>query len=134
MSSNDLLCDPHHYRADLNLLSRALKGRWDIAPEQLARVAERAMELVEHQDPRVASKAIDCVVQIEALDQKDRHKLLDLATRPSPAPQFRQTNNTQINLTSDDVYEMLTGAKTFEEIQQRERAISGSENSLPAPR
>lgn len=112
---SDLLFeDDKRYRRDLNMVLKAMEQRWEIPDEVKQKALLKAMELVEHPDGRIATKAIQILATMEAQVQKDQHRYLDLMTA---ARQEKVTNNnfTQIAVGDlDSVYQLLdkmTGGK-----------------------
>lgn len=74
-----LFLDREKYHDDLRLWNRAIKQRWkiddgfrDIAIERLRRIVEQC------EDDEIALKAIGQVRQLEAQNQRDEHKVLDV--------------------------------------------------------
>jgi hypothetical protein len=75
-----LLSDPHHIRADLQMIERAIKNKYPISDEIKAKIVEMSLELLESQDDRVRLGAIRSIlaadsinVRREALEQQDDH-------------------------------------------------------------
>lgn len=105
---SDLLFeDDKRYRRDLNMVLKAMEQRWEIPDEVKQKALLKAMELVEHPDGRIATKAIQILATMEAQVQKDQHRYLDLMTA---ARQEKVTNNnfTQIAVGDlDSVYQLL---------------------------
>lgn len=105
---SDLLFeDDKRYRRDLNLVLKALKERWEIPDSVKEKALLKAVELVDHHDPRLAVKAIQILASMEAQVQKDQHKYLDLMTAAS---QEKVTNNTFTQIAVgdlDSVYQLL---------------------------
>lgn len=103
-----MLMEDGKYRHDLNLVLRAMKNRWEITDEVKAKIAQRAVELTEHHDKRVAIKAIQVLASLEAQKQKDDHKYLDLVSSAAKKEQVTNNSFTQIAVGDlDSVYQLL---------------------------
>lgn len=103
-----MLNDEFKYRHDLNMVLRAMKNRWEITDETKVKIAERAVELIDHHDKRVAIKAIQVLASLEAQKQKDDHKYLDLVSSAAKKEQVTNNSFTQIAVGDlDSVYQLL---------------------------
>jgi hypothetical protein len=74
-----LFLDPAKQHDDLRLLRYAIKKRWEIPEEFRGVIVGRLREIVEHGDDEIALKAIAEARQIEAQNQKDEHKIVDVS-------------------------------------------------------
>lgn len=105
---SDLLFeDDKRYRRDLNMVLKAMQERWQIPDSVKEKALLKAMELVDHPDGRIATKAIQILTAMEAQVQKDQHRYLDLMTA---ARQEKVTNNTFTQIAVgdlDSVYQLL---------------------------
>jgi len=105
---SDLLFeDDKRYRRDLNMVLKAMRERWQIPDSVKEKALLKAMELVDHPDGRIATKAIQILTAMEAQVQKDQHRYLDLMTAAS---QEKVTNNTFTQIAVgdlDSVYQLL---------------------------
>jgi hypothetical protein len=73
-----LFIDPAKQHDDIRLLRRAIKKRWEIPDEFRGIIVGRLREIIEHGDDEIALKAIAEARQIEAQNQKDEHKVVDV--------------------------------------------------------
>jgi hypothetical protein len=73
-----LFLDPAKKHDDLRLLRRAIKKRWEIPPEFRDIIVGRLREIIEGDDDEIALKAIAEARHLEAQNQKDEHKLVDV--------------------------------------------------------
>jgi hypothetical protein len=73
-----LFLDPAKKHDDLRLLRRAIKKRWEIPPEFREIIVGRLREIIEGDDDEIALKAIAEARHLEAQNQKDEHKLVDV--------------------------------------------------------
>lgn len=106
--SDSLFQSEFKLHKDLSLLSRALKNRWNIDPDKLRGVAEKAVELTKHPDERIALKACQVVAAMAAQEQKDDHKYLDLVSASQRSQTPTVTSYTQIQVGDlDGVYKLL---------------------------
>jgi hypothetical protein len=113
---------------DLDLVSRAIRNRWNLDPEKLATVAQKAVELTKHPDEKIAIKACQVVAAMAAQSQKDDHKYLDLVSAASRQQTPSVTSFTQIQVGDlDSVYRLLdrmTGSEVLESPQAMDREPS----------
>lgn len=74
-----LFLDRAKYHDDLRLWNRAIKQRWKIDESFRDIAVERLRKIIEEcDDDEIALKAIAQVRQLEAQNQKDEHKVLDV--------------------------------------------------------
>ena len=73
-----LFLDPAKQHDDLRLLRRAIKKRWEIPAEFREIIVGRLREIIESDDDEIALKAIAEARHLEAQNQKDEHKLVDV--------------------------------------------------------
>lgn len=73
-----LLLDRRKQHDDLRLLRRAIKKRWDIPAEFRGLIVDRLREVILHGDDDIAIKAIAEARHLEAQNQKDEHKVIDV--------------------------------------------------------
>lgn len=75
--SGGLLDDPHHLRADMNLLERSIRNRWPTddktKKELLDKVAARSLET---DDDKILMRGTEVYLKAEAQNQADDHKHL----------------------------------------------------------
>lgn len=108
MPTDSLFQSEFRYVEDLSMIGRALRGRWEISDEDLAKVAKKAVELTQHDDTRVAIKACQVVTQMVAQIQKDDHKRVDVMTAESRKALPTTNNFTQIAVGDlGSIYELL---------------------------
>ena len=75
---NRLLLDESKQHDDLRLIHRAMKQRWEIPNATRKLVMERITSIIEHGADDIALKAIGEIRQMEAQNQKDEHKVVDI--------------------------------------------------------
>jgi hypothetical protein len=79
MGRGRLFLDPAKQHDDLRLLRRAIKKRWQIPDEFRDVIVGRLRDIIVEADEEVALKAIAEVRHLEAQNQKDEHKLVDVS-------------------------------------------------------
>ena len=73
-----LFLDPAKQHDDLRLLRRAIKKRWEIPEDFRTAIVTRLQDLVLSDDDEIALKAIAEARHLEAQNQKDEHKIIDV--------------------------------------------------------
>ena len=74
-----LFLDPAKQHDDLRLLRRAIKKRWQIPDEFRDVIVGRLRDIIIEADEEIALKAIAEVRHLEAQNQKDEHKIVDVS-------------------------------------------------------
>lgn len=72
------MIDPEKQHDDLRLLSVARRNRWDVPQDFRAEIINRLKAIVTEGDDEIALKAIAEVRHLEAQNQKDDHKVVDV--------------------------------------------------------
>lgn len=73
-----LFLDQAKQHDDLRLLRRAIKKRWEIPDDFRSTILSRLQAIVEGEDDEMALKAIAETRALEAQNQKDEHKIVDV--------------------------------------------------------
>ena len=79
MGRGRLFLDPAKQHDDLRLLRRAIKKRWEIPEEFRDVIVGRLRDIIMESDEATALKAIAEVRHMEAQNQKDEHKIVDVS-------------------------------------------------------
>lgn len=73
-----LFLDPAKQHDDLRLLRYAIKKRWEIPEAFRGLIVDRLRHVIENGDDDIALKAIAETRHLEAQNQKDEHKVIDV--------------------------------------------------------
>lgn len=73
-----LFLDPAKHSDDLRLFAMAIKQRWKIDEAYRNEAVERLREIMQSSNDEIALKAIAQVRALEAQNQKDEHKVIDV--------------------------------------------------------
>ena len=73
-----LFLDPAKQHDDLRLLRYAIKKRWEIPEDFRGLIVDRLRDVIENGDDEIALKAIAEARHLEAQNQKDEHKVIDV--------------------------------------------------------
>lgn len=60
--------------ADLRLAEKALRARWGIDDDKRKAIRDKALELIEHHDGRVATQAVRVLVAMDEIDLREASK------------------------------------------------------------
>lgn len=73
-----MFLDPPKQHDDLRLLRHAIKQRWEIPEDFRGAIVARLRGLIDCEDDEIALKAIAEARHLEAQNQRDEHKIIDV--------------------------------------------------------
>lgn len=111
-----LFLDPAKYSDDLRLFGMAIKQRWKIDEAYRNEAVERLREIMQSPNDEIALKAIAQVRHLEAQNQRDEHKVLDvrISLRHDQLPGIAADLGIEISAIEDAQKQADSGVGDFE--------------------